>query len=97
MEQFMSKQKDLHMVFIDLQKTYDMVPRDISWWDLNRKQILAYFEKIIQETKVRATCGETKEVPLNVSFHQGSVLSPYLFAIVLGKITNDFQGTSLGA
>jgi hypothetical protein len=28
------EQKDLHMIFIDLEKTYDKIPRNIMWWAL---------------------------------------------------------------
>jgi hypothetical protein len=35
------EQKDLHMVFIDLEKPYDKISRNLMWWALDKCDILA--------------------------------------------------------
>jgi Reverse transcriptase (RNA-dependent DNA polymerase) len=33
------EQKDLHIIFIDLEKAYDKISRNIMWWALKRKLV----------------------------------------------------------
>ena len=38
-EKYREKNRDIHMVFIDLEKSYDRVFRDIIWWVLEMKWV----------------------------------------------------------
>ncbi|WP_375667144.1 RNA-directed DNA polymerase, partial [Bartonella sp. AC326YNZD] len=97
MERYREAKKDLHMIFIDLEKTYEKVPRNLIWWALQRKKVTSRYIELIQDmyrdatTMVRSTAGDTGAFPISVGLHQGSALSPYLFAIVVDELTKHVQ------
>ena len=85
------------MVFIDLEKAYDGVPRDVLWWALKKKAVPLKYVSIIREmyegvvTNVRICGGLTDEFSITIGVHQGSVLSHFLFAIVMDEITKSIH------
>jgi hypothetical protein len=39
MERNREQKKDLHMIFIDMEKAYDKVHRNVMWWALQKHKI----------------------------------------------------------
>jgi Reverse transcriptase (RNA-dependent DNA polymerase) len=85
------------MIFIDLEKAYDKIPRNIMWWALKRKLVPTKYVILIKDmytnavTCVRAYDGEPDTFPIKIGLHQGSALSPYIFTLVMNEITKDIQ------
>ena len=100
MEKHREKQKGLHLVFIDLEKAYDRVPRQEVWRCMRAKGVPEKYVRLVKDmykdvkTIVRSSVGDTEKFPVKVGLHQGSALSPYLFDIVLDIITEDVRDVS---
>ena len=57
MERYREQKKDLHIVFIDLEKAYDKVPRNVMWWALEKHKIPTKYITLIKDTRqVGALC-----------------------------------------
>ena len=101
MEKHREKQKGLHMVFIiDLEKAYDRVPRQEVWICIREKGVPAKYVMIVQDmyegerTRVKSSLGITDMIPVGVGLHQGSSLSPYLFAMIMDVLAHGINDLS---
>nr|GEW36504.1 hypothetical protein [Tanacetum cinerariifolium] len=97
MEKYRERLKDLHMAFLDLEKAYDCVPRELIWKTLVDKGTSRRYIKVIRDiydgakTRVRTLIRNTKFFPVDVGLHQGSAISLYLFALILKELPREIQ------
>jgi hypothetical protein len=82
MKRYREQKKDLHMVFIDLEKAYDKVPRNVMWWALEKHKVLTKYVTLIKDidrdvvTFVRTCDGDTNDFPIKIGLHQGVSFEP---------------------
>jgi hypothetical protein len=97
-EKFLEQKKELWIAFVDLEKAFDRVPREVLWWALRKLGVEEWMVNVIRSmyagatTAVKLRSGESKEFEVRVGVHQGSVLSPLLFTIVLEALSLEFRG-----
>ncbi|KAK3525567.1 hypothetical protein QTP70_000462 [Hemibagrus guttatus] len=100
MEKYRDGQRELHCVFVDLEKVYDRVPREELWYCMRKSGLAKKYVRVVQDmyersrTVVRCAVGQTEEFKVEVGLHQGSALSPFLFAIVMDQLSEEVRQES---
>jgi hypothetical protein len=75
MERCREQKKDMYMIFIDLQKAYDKVLRNIMWLALQNHKVSSKYITLIKDmydnvvTSVRTSDGDTNDFPINIGLH----------------------------
>ena len=73
-EKYRENKRDIHIAFIDLEKTYDRVPRDIIQWVLEKRWVTKGYILVIRDMyegvvrTIRLSLGETSEFLIIVSY-----------------------------
>ena len=96
-EKFLAKNKHLYLAFVDLEKAFDRVPRSVLWWAMRVVGAHEWILNLVQamysgvRSRVRVSNSLSEEFEVKVGMHQGSVLSPVLFIIVLEALSREFH------
>ncbi|VDP11736.1 unnamed protein product [Heligmosomoides polygyrus] len=96
-EKHREKQRPVHLAFLDLEKAFDRVPREVIWYALRQhgvpEELVEWVRMLYScpKSRVQAAAGTSTEFPISVGVHQGSALSPLLFVVVMDAITRDLQ------
>ncbi|KAK3538108.1 hypothetical protein QTP70_029820, partial [Hemibagrus guttatus] len=100
MEKYRDGQRELHCEFIDLEKAYDRVPREELWYCMRKSGVAEKYVRVVQDmyersrTVVRCAVGQTEEFKVEMGLHQGSALSPFLFAMVMDQLSEEVRQES---
>ncbi|KAK3531150.1 hypothetical protein QTP70_013257 [Hemibagrus guttatus] len=87
-------------VLENLEKAYDRVPREELWYCMRKSGVVEKYVRVVQDmyersrTVVRCAVGQTEEFNVEVGLHQGSALSPFLFAIVMDQLSEEVRQES---
>ena len=54
-EKYLAKKKDLWMAFVDLEKAFDRVPREVVWWALRKLGVDEWIVTVIKSMYEDAT------------------------------------------
>jgi len=96
-EKYLAANKPLYLAFVDLEKAFDRVPRQVIWWAMRKLGVEEWLVRLVQSmyanvrSRVRVGDGYSDEFSVLVGVHQGSVLSPLLFIIVLEALSRQFR------
>ena len=96
-ENFRVKGKKLYFGFVDLEKAFGRVPREVISWAMRKLGVEEWQVSAVTsmytgaKTVVRTLYGSRKSFEVKVGMHQGSALSPLLFVIVMEAISREFS------
>ena len=87
MEKYREEQKELHCVFMGMEKAYNTVPNDELWYCLRKAGLTASYGNVQDMYKgskitVNCTIWSTNWSNVKIGLRRGSNLSPLLFAII---------------
>ena len=92
-EQILEVQGSMALGFVDLEKAFDTVPREmvmatLRWMGVPEAEVRT-IEDMYEKTTARVVVGEgaSEEFEVTIGLRQGSVLSPLLFISVLDLIS----------
>ena len=96
-EKYRAVKIPLYFAFVDLEKAFDRIPRAVLWWALRSLGVEEWAVRVIQgmysnaRSRVRVNGQLSDEFEVQVGVHQGSVLSPLLFILVLEALSREFR------
>ena len=102
MRKYREGKRELHCVFVDLEKAYGRVPQEELWYCMRKSGIVEKYVQLVQDmyegskTVVRCAAGicTTESFKIKVGLHQGSASSQSLFAVIMDRLMDEVRRES---
>ena len=97
MKKYRKGQRELHCIFVDLEKAYNRVAREELWYCMRKSGVAEKYVRLVQDmyegskTVVRCALETTESFKVKVGLHRGSALSPFLFAVIMDRLTDEVR------
>ncbi|XGW19497.1 hypothetical protein V3C99_003389 [Haemonchus contortus] len=97
MEKYREKRRPCYIAFLDLEKAFDRLPRQVLWRALRKRKVPEHLVSLVKDmydgstTTIRTPHGQTGAIDVTVGVHQGSALSPFLFLLTMDVITEELM------
>ena len=92
-EKYLENDKRLYLVFVDLEKVFDRLPRVLIESSLRRKRVVECYVKAVmkmyKEVLSQVKGEDLKESAVRVGIHQGSIHLLFIFAVVMDVVTEE--------
>ena len=95
--EYLDLEKKFYMCFIDLDKAFNRVLRKVLKWAVRKRGIPEVMVRAMMslyegsKTRVRVGLEMSEEFEVKVGVHQGTVMSPLVFAIVVDVVTGECE------
>nr|CDJ82820.1 RNA-directed DNA polymerase (reverse transcriptase) domain containing protein [Haemonchus contortus] len=95
MEKYREKRRPCYLAFLDLEKAFDRLPREVPWSALRKRNVPEHLIFLVKDmydgstTTIRTAHGQMGAIDVTVGVHQGSALSPFLFLLTMDVITEE--------
>ncbi|XP_065182209.1 uncharacterized protein LOC135812918 [Sycon ciliatum] len=100
LEKAIEHQSDLYVLFVDLRKAYDSVPRTALWLVLQKLGVPPSMLQVIRSlhegmmASVRVGSGQSDSSGVENGLHQGCTLAPMLFNLYFSAVLAHWRSTS---
>jgi len=96
-DKFRAKGKKLYFGFVDSEKAFDSVSREVIRWAMRKLGVEEWLVSAVMsmytgaKTVVRTVYANSNDFAVKIGMHQGTALSPLLFLIVKAALSNEFR------
>lgn len=102
-EKYIGAKRKLYTLFVDFQKAYDSVPRDLLWQKLQQIGITGWTLSAVQAIyryvpmQIKTSQGLSEVFQATIGVKQGCPLSPLLFGLYLDDLEKELRAAGVSA